>query len=111
MIALLGHVPWVVVCGWLAANLIPYLSALATRAPSWSTGAVTVGLSLLDGIVVEVAQGNLDWQAVLGTAFVSAAIAGWHHSKVLKGTPVEAALYAVGTKTKPTPHPRPGPTS
>lgn len=110
LVTVLAHVPWPIVCGWLLANLIPYLSALSTKAPTWATGAVTLVLSAADGVLADVARGNVDPRAVIGTALVSWAIASMHHSKILRGTQVEANLHALPRKgNRPKPYRQPMP--
>lgn len=99
LVNLLAQVPWPLVAGWLLANVIPYLSALGTRAPTWATGFLTLVLSLVDGILSELAtNGGYDWRAALGTAFIAWAVAALHHSKILKGTAAEVRLHAVGAR-------------
>jgi hypothetical protein len=96
-----ARLPWPLIAAFLAANLIPYLSALATTKRGWWTGAVTMGLSLVDGVLSVLAQSGVpvNWKTVIGTAFGAWAVAAVHHSKVLAGTPIETALHNVGSKT------------
>lgn len=98
LLHLLNTVPTPLLIGFVVSNVIPYLSALATKAPSWATGAITLALSTLTGFLSEwAAQGSaFDWKAALGASLVSWAVAALHHSKILAGTQVEAQLYAVG---------------
>lgn len=109
LVQLFARVPWALVAAWLAANLIPYLSALATRRRGWWTGAVTMALSLLDGLLADVAQAgdHMQWKTVIGTAFGAWAVAALHHSKVLAGTPIETALHQVGYQPQHAPPPAP----
>lgn len=96
VVALFGAVPPAVWAGWICANLIPYLSSLATAAPSWATGAITLFLSTATGFFSDwAAQGsNFHWEAALGSALVAWVIAIIHHGKLLKGTNLEADLHA-----------------
>jgi hypothetical protein len=100
----------------LTATLIPFLSALVTRVPSFLTGVVTAVLAIVSGFLAEWAANpdHFDWKAALGTALAAWAIAALTHSKVLKGTAVEAELQARGligsgpaAPPEPTPPPAP----
>lgn len=75
---------------------IPYLSALATKAPSWSTGFITALLSTGSGFFSEwAAHGSgFAWKAAAGTSLLNFTIAAITHHGWLKGTDVEAKLYA-----------------
>ncbi|HET6915397.1 MAG TPA: hypothetical protein VFH56_04845 [Acidimicrobiales bacterium] len=95
---LVKHLPWGIVIAALCANAIPYLSALATKAPSWATGAITAVLSLADGFLAELPAKHYDVRAALGTAFAAWLVAAIHHTKILAGTVVEQRLYAAGSK-------------
>jgi hypothetical protein len=106
-VSLLGGVPVAVWIGLICSTLIPALSAVATRAPSFATGALTALLAGVNGVLSTlVATGDVTWKAA-GAALLSWLIAAVTHSKVLAGTDVERQLHAIGT-TAPK-HPSPGP--
>lgn len=93
----LDHVPVPYLAAIIGANLIPYLSALATKKPGWWTGAVTVALSLLDAVVGAVAHGgNDDWRHVAAVTAGAWIVARLHLRTFLAGTKVEADLHAHG---------------
>lgn len=96
VIGLLAHVPWPLLAGLLAANVVPYVSALLTKAPGWWTGVCTAVLSFVDGVLSVLANSGtpVNWRAVLGTAFASWIVAAVHHSKILSGTSVETSLHS-----------------
>lgn len=98
LVNLAASTPWPLVAAVLSGNVIPYLAALATRAPSWLTGVLSAALSFVAAVCAEVANvsGAIDWRAVLATAGATWLVAAVHHSKILKGTPVEAKLHAAG---------------
>jgi hypothetical protein len=99
-VSLFAQLPAATVAGFIAATVIPYLSALVTRHPGWWTGAITLLLSALNGVFTQwAAHGDgFDWKAAVGAALISWVIAVVSHSKVLKGTAVEARLHAAGIK-------------
>lgn len=98
LFSLFGHMPLAVVAGILAANVIPYLSALATKAPTWATGALTLLLAGLDGFFAAwAAQGDqFDWRGAAGTALAAWVVAIMQHRAVLSGTATESRLHSVG---------------
>lgn len=99
---LAAHLPWPLVAGFIAANVIPYLSALATKAPTWATGAVTALLSTANGFLSTwAAQGShFDVRAALGAAAISFVVAFLHHKALLSGTNVQAHLHAIGNAAR-----------
>lgn len=105
LLAQISLIPTAVWVAFVASTVIPFLSALATKAPSFLTGALTLALSALDGFLAVWAKAGegFDWRAALGATLGAWAIAALTHSKVLKGTAIEAQLHAVGTTTH---HPR-----
>lgn len=98
IVGLFGHVPPEIWIGWLIANVVPYLSALVTRAPNWIAGFLTLLLSAVDGFLSQwaAAGNNFDWKAALGSTLVAWVIAILHHSKILQSTDTEAALHNMG---------------
>lgn len=100
VLAQLAVIPTAVWVAFIASTAIPFLSALATRAPSFLTGALTLALSAADGFFsVWAKQGDaFSWRAALAATLIAWAIAALTHSKVLKGTAVEAQLHAIGAK-------------
>lgn len=96
LLTLIHNLPVPVIVAFLTANVIPYLSALATRGPSWLTGMVTVTLSLASGFLSDwaAAGSGFDWRSALGASFGTWVVASLHHWKVLSGTEVETKLYA-----------------
>lgn len=94
-------VPWALLGAVLSGNVIPYLSAIATKAPTWATGAITFGLSVVSAFAGEAVNetDGFNWQAAILTAALTVGMAALHHSKILKGTQIEADLHAkVGNK-------------
>jgi hypothetical protein len=97
LIRLLAHIPVPLIAAFIAANVIPYLSALATRKPNWWTGAVTVALALVDAVVTAVSSSdNVHWRVVAASTAVAWIVARLHLNTFLKGTEVEAWLHAHG---------------
>jgi hypothetical protein len=47
------------------------------------------------------ATGSPDWRLIVGNTLLVWAVAALHHSKVLKGTPVEASLHRFPHGTAP----------
>lgn len=93
----LDQVPVPFLAAIIAANVIPYLSALATAKPGWWTGAVTVGLSLIDAVVAAVAHaGADDWRHVAAVTAAAWIVARLHLKTFLKGTKVEGELHQLG---------------
>lgn len=103
VIHLLNNVPWAIFAGWIAANGIPYLSALATKAPSWATGAITAVLSTATGFFSTwAAQGDgFNVKAALGASAIAFVTAFVHHLAFLSGTTLQTQLHAVGTGKHP----------
>lgn len=101
----LFHLPTAVVVALIAANGIPYLTALVHRQrwPSFALGLTTMVLSVADGFFSTWAASpdaaDYDWKAAVGVSISAFFIAAVQHSKVLKGTGVEAALLAAGNRT------------
>lgn len=65
------------VAGFLATQVIPVISALATKRPNHWTGIITLALSFVDMLCTSIAEaGNgIDWKQVLittGLAFLAA---------------------------------------
>jgi hypothetical protein len=107
--SLIDLIPWSVVIPWVIAQGIPYLGALATKAPSWSTAAVNALLSIITSFATEyVAKGSdFDWKTAVVNSFITFAWAAFHHSKWLKDTPHEDLLhYQFGNKPAIPPAPR-----
>lgn len=91
----------------IAAFVIPALSALATKAPSWSTGFVTIVLAGITGFVAEAAKAGdgYDWKrsaaatlASVGIALIAqlqlwgrTAVADWLHNHGNAPTPANGA--------------------
>lgn len=97
-LALLGNIPVAVWIGLLLSTVIPFLSALATKAPSFLTGVVTALLSGLTGVLTTLAaSGDVTWRSA-GAALLSWLIATTTHSKILAGTKTEDDLHAVGAR-------------
>lgn len=98
LISLFAQIPWALVAAFLAANAIPYLSAWLTPKKGWWTGIATMALSFLNGLFSVIANYGdpVNWKAVIGTAFGSWFVAGFHHSKVLANTAEEKKLQASG---------------
>lgn len=105
---LFAQAPTAAIVGYLAAVVIPYLSALVTKRPGWWTGALTLLLSAVDGVLSQwAAHGDgFDWKAAFGAALVSWVIAVISHQKILAGTPVEERLHAVGNGSHQPEHAR-----
>lgn len=93
----LDQVPVPYIAALIAANVVPYLSALATTKPGWWTGAITVALSLVDAVVAAVAHaGADDWRHVAAVTVGAWVVARLHLRTFLKGTKVETELHAHG---------------
>lgn len=96
-LTLLGGIPAAVWIGMICSTVIPFLSALATKAPSFLTGTLTALLAGVTGVLTDLAAtSDVTWKAA-GAALLSWLIATVTHSKVLSGTTVERDLHAVGT--------------
>lgn len=103
-VAALSAIPVPFIAAALAANLIPYLSQLATRAPSWATGAVTFALSLLAAVLAAVAHAGADnWRTVAAVTAVTWVVARLHLKTFIKGTTVESWLVSHGVTARNTP--------
>lgn len=98
-ISLADHLPWVFVFGFLATQVIPYLSALATKAPSWATSAVTGVLSFVDALLSQLSQADFhhaDWKTILLLSFGYTVTAFAHHRIFIHATDVQTWLHAHG---------------
>lgn len=89
----------------VGSYLIPFLTSLISK-QHWSgatLGLVTTALSALAGFVAEWASSpnidRFDWKAGIALALTSFLIAGHTRSTVLKGTPLDAKLLAIGSTT------------
>lgn len=101
ILTLLGNVPVAVWIGFVLSTVIPAVAALATKGPSFLTGAITLLLSGLTGVLSTLAaSGDVTWRSA-GAAVVSWLIAATAHSKILAGTTIETQLHAVGSGPKP----------
>lgn len=93
----LAAIPVPYIAAILAGNVVPYLSALATRKPGWWTGAATVALSLVSAVLAALAHaGSDDWRQVGAVAALTWVMARLHLNTLLKGTQIEVALHSVG---------------
>lgn len=93
---LLALFPLATLISVFTSYLIPYLSALVSRTNNWWTGLVTIVLSGVSGFLSEwAAQGsNFNWKGGLLTMVVNCFIAWGTHEKWLKGSEIEAKLFA-----------------
>jgi hypothetical protein len=96
----LVHANIALVLATLSGIVIPYLSALATKAPTWATGAVTAVLAAVAGFVGEWAASadadSYDWRKGLTTAASALFFAFLSHKITLSGTTVQSKLHATG---------------
>lgn len=87
----------------LIGVVIPHLSALlsGTKAiPAWAGGYITLVLAAVTGFLSEWAKdpNHYDWQRGALNAGVALLFAVISHYGVLRSTPVQAKLLAVGSK-------------
>lgn len=107
---LFASLPVPVIALAISANVIPYLSALATKKPGWWTGVVTVALSFLGAVLAAVAQGgDQSWRYVAAVTALTWLVARLHLSTFVKQTNVESWLHSNGNSGQPaTQGPPPG---
>lgn len=82
----------------VVANLFPYLSALVTRNPGWYTGACTLALSAVGGVLAQWAQhgDNFDWGKAVAEAGGAYLIALIHQVGLLRNTSTADKLHRKG---------------
>lgn len=103
MWALLQQVPWPVVAGLMVTQLIPYLSQLATKEPSWATGMTTFGLSAADSFLSTLAaskHGHFDWRSALIGSLIFAAFGFGHQALAIRHTKVQDWLVRHGRRRR-----------
>lgn len=105
------HLPWFIVGPWLAAQLFPYLSALATKAPTWATGALTLllsqGVSFLSDVWAQGSDG-FSFKVAVVNGFATWIAALVHQVGVTRATDVIQNIHdKFGNKPHPSPHPHP----
>ena len=107
----LTHLNPALVAGFVVSVIIPAVSSLVGRQHwrhlGFRLGLITLALSTLDGFFSQWAatpDGTpFAWRAALGAAATSYLIAVLARLNLWKGTTVDAALLAVGSKPAPAP--------
>jgi len=92
---LLDKLPWEVVIPWIVAQVFPYISAWATKRPSWVTGLITAVLSALASFGSEYLanKDNFDWKVAIVNLFLTVGAAQIHREVASKGE-VENNIHA-----------------
>lgn len=106
---LLARLPLWVWLLLLFAFVLPGLSALSTRAPSFLAGVITVVLSVLsgvagDGLHAAVTGARFDWAQAFGAAALTWLVAAGAQARLYRGTATVARLHRRGLQMGPAEH-------
>lgn len=97
ILTLVNNLPTATLALFVVANVFPYIAAYVTRNPSWYTGAVTLLLSVVGGVVAEFSRADTwDWQKFLAEVAGAYVVALVHQIGLLRNTSTADRLHRTG---------------